>query len=36
VLMGVFVEPFLALTTRAAEQLMNPTEYIQCVLGGTR
>jgi len=35
VLMGLFVEPFLALTTRAAEQLMNPTEYIQCVLGRT-
>jgi len=35
VLMGLFVEPFLTLMTRAAEQLMNPTEYIQCVLGGT-
>jgi len=35
VLIGLFVEPFLALATRAAEQLINPSEYIQCVLGGT-
>ncbi len=30
---GIFTDPFLVLITRAAEQLMNPTEYINCVLG---
>ena len=33
--MGLFAEPFLSLATRAAEQLMNPPEYIQAVLGGS-
>ena len=33
VIMGIIAEPFLALTNRAAEQLLNPAEYIQCVLG---
>jgi hypothetical protein len=32
--MGLLIEPFMMLMTRAAEQLMNPTEYIHCVLGG--
>ena len=34
ILIGLFAEPFLMLATRAAEQLMNPSEYVQCVLGG--
>ena len=33
VIMGILAEPFLALTHRAAEQLLDPTEYIHCVLG---
>ena len=35
VIMGIFAEPILALTNRAAEQLLDPTEYIHCVLGET-
>jgi multicomponent Na+:H+ antiporter subunit D len=33
VLMGVLAEPMLALVTRAAAQLLDPTEYINRVLG---
>jgi multicomponent Na+:H+ antiporter subunit D len=36
VLLGVFAEPFLALATRAAEQLLDPAEYLRAVLGGGR
>jgi multicomponent Na+:H+ antiporter subunit D len=35
VLLGVAAEPVLVLAGRAAEQLMDPTLYIQAVLGGT-
>jgi len=31
---GFMGEPIFTLSTRAAEQLLNPTEYIQTVLGG--
>jgi multicomponent Na+:H+ antiporter subunit D len=34
VLLGLFIEPCMILMNRAAEQLLDPTEYIQCVLGG--
>ena len=34
-MMGLFADLFLSLTTRAANQLMDPTAYIQCVLRGT-
>ena len=34
VIVGLVAEPVFALATRAAQQLMNPTEYIQAVLGG--
>jgi multicomponent Na+:H+ antiporter subunit D len=34
VLMGLAAEPFFALATRAAEQLLNPAEYIHAVFGG--
>jgi multicomponent Na+:H+ antiporter subunit D len=33
-LIGLAAEPFMILATRAAEQLINPTEYINSVLGG--
>jgi multicomponent Na+:H+ antiporter subunit D len=33
VLMGVLAEPVLALVTRAADQLLDPAEYINRVLG---
>jgi len=33
VLLGVLAEPVLVLVTRAAEQLLNPEEYINRVLG---
>jgi multicomponent Na+:H+ antiporter subunit D len=33
VIIGLTVEPFFALATRAAEQLLNPDIYIQTVLG---
>jgi multicomponent Na+:H+ antiporter subunit D len=32
--MGLLAEPLLILATRAAEQLLNPADYIQTVLGG--
>jgi multicomponent Na+:H+ antiporter subunit D len=35
VIMGIIAEPFLELTNRAAEQLLNPAEYIHCVLGSS-
>lgn len=34
VLMGLAAEPFFALATRAAEQLLDPSEYIHAVFGG--
>ncbi len=34
VIVGLVAEPVFAMATRAAQQLMNPTEYIQAVLGG--
>jgi multicomponent Na+:H+ antiporter subunit D len=34
VTIGIAGEPFFALANRAAEQLLNPAEYIQAVLGG--
>ncbi|MDP1571105.1 MAG: Na+/H+ antiporter subunit D [Vicinamibacterales bacterium] len=34
VVLGLGVEPVLALSLRAAEQLLNPAEYIRVVLGG--
>lgn len=34
VLMGIFAEPVVALTQKAANQLMNPSDYIQAVLKG--
>ncbi len=34
VLMGLAAEPFFALATRAAEQLIDPSEYIHAVFGG--
>ena len=34
VIVGLVAEPVFALATRAAQQLMNPAEYIQAVLGG--
>lgn len=34
VLMGILAEPVVALTQRAANQLMNPSDYIQAVLKG--
>ena len=34
VLMGLAAEPFFALSIRAAEQLLNPAEYIHAVFGG--
>lgn len=36
VLLGVFAEPALSLATRAAEQLLDPAEYLGAVLGGVR
>ena len=33
VIMGILAEPFLALTGRAAAQLLDSSEYIHCVLG---
>ncbi|MGH7930814.1 MAG: Na+/H+ antiporter subunit D, partial [Candidatus Binatia bacterium] len=33
ILIGLAAEPLYLLATRAAEQLMNPAEYIQAVLG---
>jgi multicomponent Na+:H+ antiporter subunit D len=33
---GLAAEPIFVLSTRAAEQLLNPTEYIQAVLGERR
>jgi len=36
VVIGLTVEPLYVLTTRAAEQLLNPAAYIQAVLGGTQ
>ncbi len=33
---GLTVEPLYMLSTRAAEQLLNPAAYIQAVLGGTQ
>lgn len=35
VFIGLASEPLLALASRAAEQLLNPVEYIQSVLGGS-
>lgn len=32
IIMGVFAEPFINISTQAGEQLVNPTEYIQAVL----
>jgi multicomponent Na+:H+ antiporter subunit D len=32
IIMGVFAEPFIHISTQAGEQLVNPTEYIQAVL----
>ena len=34
VLMGILAEPVVALTQKAANQLMNPSDYIQAVLKG--
>ena len=34
VLMGLAAEPFFALSIRAAEQLLNPAEYIYAVFEG--
>ncbi len=34
VTIGFFAEPFFALAMRAAEQLLNPAEYVRIVLGG--
>ena len=34
VIIGLVAEPVFSLATRAAQQLMNPTEYIHAVLGG--
>ena len=34
VIIGLATQPFLALTLRAADQLINPVEYINAVLGG--
>jgi multicomponent Na+:H+ antiporter subunit D len=31
VIMGLFSEPFFTLATHAAEQLLNPTDYIEAV-----
>lgn len=36
VIMGLMVEPLLTLTSRAAEQLLAPTNYIQTVLRGLK
>ncbi len=36
VLMGVLAEPVLALVTRAAEQLLDPAEYINRVLDNSK
>jgi len=36
VVIGLGVEPVLALSLRAAEQLLDPAEYIRVVLGGRR
>ena len=33
---GLMPAPFMELAVRAAEQLLNPTEYIQAVLGGVK
>jgi multicomponent Na+:H+ antiporter subunit D len=33
---GLWAEPIFTLSTRAAEQLLNPAAYINTVLGGTR
>jgi multicomponent Na+:H+ antiporter subunit D len=33
-MMGIFAQPFLELSIRAAGQLMDPSAYIQAVLGG--
>jgi multicomponent Na+:H+ antiporter subunit D len=34
VILGIGAEPLLTLGTEAAAQLLNPSEYIQAVLGG--
>ena len=34
VILGIGAEPLLELGTEAAAQLLNPSEYIQAVLGG--
>ncbi|MFC1976519.1 Na+/H+ antiporter subunit D [Chloroflexota bacterium] len=36
VTIGLWAEPIFILSTRAAEQLLDPTAYINTVLGGTR
>lgn len=36
VIMGLMVEPLLTLTSRAAEQLLAPTDYMQTVLRGLK
>ena len=36
VTIGLWAEPIFTLSTHAAEQLLNPTAYINTVLGGTR
>jgi multicomponent Na+:H+ antiporter subunit D len=33
---GLMPEPFFDLATKAAEQLLNPADYIQAVLGGMK
>ena len=33
---GFLTEPVFDLATRAAEQLLNPTGYVQAVLGGSK
>jgi multicomponent Na+:H+ antiporter subunit D len=36
VVMGLLAEPFFALVSQAAEQLLNPSGYINAVLEGGR
>ena len=36
VLIDLFPEPFVALAERSAAQLLNPSDYIETVLGGDR
>ncbi|MDF5134214.1 Na+/H+ antiporter subunit D, partial [Vibrio parahaemolyticus] len=33
-IIGLVAEPFYQFSVQAAEQLLNPTEYIRVVLGG--